>query len=420
MRKILRAAAALLLAGTASLIACKKEDLANPATQTASPFVAAIYPKGSAQEAAVQKQIDGSGGTLSSADGRFTVTVPAGAVTAATVFSVQAVSNVLPQGSGLAYRLLPEGSVFFKPITVTLRYTDSATDGADENAFDISRHDASGTWRALTNTQLSKATKTLTATTKKSGDFSFTGYCYLVPQAAELTPGQSTTLGLKIIPAEEKPSADDEIALGAEADFTAGADTDPWEKEGEGELESAQKTSAVYKAPASVSAGSVTIKTGVKHNKRSRNAGGKIFLKRKLSINSGSFFAGTYDGQAFTCTDAVASAGNGITMIQGVTAAGKQVMLIVHGTAAGNFPYGDPTVPGNSEIRTDMIEDVYETVYTTPCVWPPQTKYASGALQLKAFDNKTVAGEFQATLYDTPACSVKTKNISGSFRVRRI
>src|SRR6476661_8458618 len=118
---------ATLFAGIAVLAGCKKEPLSpQPPAETFVPVVTAIgQPVGSASTAS----IGAAGGSLTSPDGRVTLTIPAGALGAATSISIQPIENTAPLGVGLSYDFLPNGQQFAKPVTVTLHYTDEELAG---------------------------------------------------------------------------------------------------------------------------------------------------------------------------------------------------------------------------------------------------------------------------------------------------
>src|SRR5262245_53850939 len=66
-----------------------------------------------------------AGGTLTSADGRFTLEVPAGAVPAPTTISIRrAPADAVPDAlAGLVYDLQPEGLQFAVPATASMTLT---------------------------------------------------------------------------------------------------------------------------------------------------------------------------------------------------------------------------------------------------------------------------------------------------------
>jgi hypothetical protein len=101
------------------------------------------------------------GGTLTSLDGRVTLTVPAGTVSAPTEFSIQEVTNMAPGGVGSAYRLGPEGTTFSTPVTITIK-ADLATASLD--ALTIAYQEGEGYWIRLMDVARDAVADTLTAT----------------------------------------------------------------------------------------------------------------------------------------------------------------------------------------------------------------------------------------------------------------
>ncbi|HMR83531.1 MAG TPA: hypothetical protein PKE30_10380 [Niabella sp.] len=73
-------------------------------------------PVGSVTGTKVEKEMGASGGQITSDDGKMTIIVPAGALSSSTQFSVQRISNTNPGSVEEAYRLLPHGENFQKPL----------------------------------------------------------------------------------------------------------------------------------------------------------------------------------------------------------------------------------------------------------------------------------------------------------------
>lgn len=82
------------------------------------------------------------GGTLASADGRLTLTIPEGAIASAVPFSIQPITNEAPGGVGSAYRLGPEGASFVAPVRLTF---DVGASAALEDLA-VAHQDAQGYW----------------------------------------------------------------------------------------------------------------------------------------------------------------------------------------------------------------------------------------------------------------------------------
>jgi hypothetical protein len=403
-----------------SMNACTKSPSQNGQEDPDALYVAAVYPKGAVQGQQVQKTIDGAGGTIISADGKISLVIPAGALTSATHFSIQPITSTVPLGTAPAYRLLPADVTFAKPVTVMLQYDAAAIEDQNEEALDLVCQDNAGAWKVMNRTVQDKAARTLSVQTKRINDFSMTGYYYLVPQKKVLLAGELTTISIQKVTVASNDQGEEETPLGGPVPFTASSALENWEMTGPGNMDASSKITAVYTAPATVADNIFTeVQVNLTNARRPfRLAGKKINLRTKIHVTKGDFMAGFYDGQPFDCVGVSFLDAGGVMMIQGVTAQGKSVLLFVNGADVGNYPYGNPTHAGKSEIRCNITGDVYETVYTE-CGPPSQTKYASGQMSIKAFATGVVAGDFTATLYEDSNCTIKTKKITGSFRTRK-
>ncbi|MFT3826587.1 MAG: hypothetical protein QM731_21885 [Chitinophagaceae bacterium] len=155
-----------------------------------------VTPVGTPTGDAIHKTIDANGGEIASADGTIRVSIPAGALSTATDISVQPVSNELPGGIGNAWRLMPHGLQFQKPVTISFQYKAADTVGSRADFLDIAFQDASGTWQMLTNTTVNRAQKKIIATTTHFSDWNYLKSINLTP--SETTVEQEESLDLKI------------------------------------------------------------------------------------------------------------------------------------------------------------------------------------------------------------------------------
>ena len=97
-----------------------------PVAKRTTPAAAAMgAPTGSAASAT----IGAAGGKVSTPDGKIALAIPAGALAADTVISIQPLTNMAHGKIGAAYRLTPEGQMFLKPVTLTFTYTDQDLQG---------------------------------------------------------------------------------------------------------------------------------------------------------------------------------------------------------------------------------------------------------------------------------------------------
>jgi len=106
-----------------------------------------------------------AGGSLSSADSRFTLTVPAGAVANTTAFSIQPITNNAPGGVGAAYRLGPDGQTFAVPIELAWNYSAGDLSGTAPEFLAMSYQDAERHWLRYTDGTVDSVKGTLTITT---------------------------------------------------------------------------------------------------------------------------------------------------------------------------------------------------------------------------------------------------------------
>jgi hypothetical protein len=95
----------------------------------------------------VTKTIGAAGGTIISADGRAELNIPAGALTSDLAISIQPITNECPNGIGVAYDFLPNGTKFLIPVTFTLHYTDDDINGTDPYLVNLAVQDSLNEWQ---------------------------------------------------------------------------------------------------------------------------------------------------------------------------------------------------------------------------------------------------------------------------------
>src|SRR5690606_9230525 len=116
--------------------------------------------------------IDAAGGTLASSDGRLTLTVPAGALAAGTVVTIQPITPTAPGALGSGYRLSPDGVTFTQPVTLTFTYpVDVATSTVPQSLRVVTRDDR-GYWQVVPATH-DVGQRRLAVTTTHFSDWSY-------------------------------------------------------------------------------------------------------------------------------------------------------------------------------------------------------------------------------------------------------
>jgi hypothetical protein len=115
-----------------------------PSTPPAGPLVTAA---GVPIALKVTQTIGTDGGALQTDDGALRLIIPAGALTAPTEISIQAVTNTLPSGVGFGLKLEPEGLTFAKP--VELQFTPTADSTEPLGLLGLAFQSADGQWQQV-------------------------------------------------------------------------------------------------------------------------------------------------------------------------------------------------------------------------------------------------------------------------------
>jgi len=185
--------------------ACRKtkDDLApgtqNPATET--PAATAL---GAPTGTVVQKTIGAAGGSITSADGKLTFTVPAGALDANEIISVQSIENKAPLGmKNRAYRFLPHGLQFKKPAILTLAYDENDIAGSAPEQVNLATQTDKGNWKKSGTMLVNLNNRTMTTDILHFSDYAFYESFRLLDSKTD-----SDTAVIKLRTSEEvKPTA---------------------------------------------------------------------------------------------------------------------------------------------------------------------------------------------------------------------
>jgi hypothetical protein len=102
------------------------------------------------------------GGSIRSADGRLTLRIPAGALSAGVAVSLETSAiNDAPQGLGASYVLSPGGLAFAKPVTLVFRYGEADTNGSNAGSLGIA-YKSGASWIAARGGTVDASAHTLT------------------------------------------------------------------------------------------------------------------------------------------------------------------------------------------------------------------------------------------------------------------
>ena len=289
------------------LLACQKptDSLVIPPSITDQRGVA--YERGTPLGQPVHKVIGPEGGTLTSADGSLTMSVPSGAVAQATDFSMQPVTPTLP---GLvakqSYRLLPEGQTFAQPVTLRYHYQPDSLDGTSAQLLFMAYQGPDGIWKALPDTELDETAHTLTVRTKHFSDWGAFAEFVLKSDREVVAPGESATLSLEgfTFISPELSGEAIEIPLARVAVLADPKNIKNWQVKGQGHLTVVNsQTLATYSTPGTATGGSDLVSVDVYNfipaELRPRpGATGKAVMLKTIRID-GTYFQATVDGQTY-------------------------------------------------------------------------------------------------------------------------
>jgi hypothetical protein len=186
MKKILLLSSLLLMIIS---ISCKKSSGVDSPAPTR--YVSGI---GTNDGAATSKSIGAAGGTISSADGRINVQVPAGALAANKTITIQPITNKLPNGTGKAYRITSHDVQFAKPVSISFKYTTAELQGMSAGLMGIAYQDSAGGWRSMEKTLLDPQNKTISIQTTHFSDWGMFPVAYIDPAEARVKFNESLTL----------------------------------------------------------------------------------------------------------------------------------------------------------------------------------------------------------------------------------
>ncbi len=108
-----------------------------------------------------EMKIGKDGGSFTSSDGKIRLIVPEGAVSKKITFSIQPVTNLMPNGNGKAYHLEPSGTQFQKPVQLVFHYDPGESEDSMQLLMAIAMQDDKGQWYGLNKFTLDTVAKTI-------------------------------------------------------------------------------------------------------------------------------------------------------------------------------------------------------------------------------------------------------------------
>jgi hypothetical protein len=182
---------ALLLLACSSEDGSPKEDGNHEPPEEAAPAATDV---GTELDDAVSGDIGPEGGSLTSADGRLTVTVPEGALDEDTTLEIQPITNEAHGGVGSAYRLSPDGLAFAVPATLAFAYEDADLAGTDAAVLGVAFQDDDRYWSWMESPVVDGDARTVSVDTHHFTDFSAVSGVVLLPAKGEVSVGDTFAL----------------------------------------------------------------------------------------------------------------------------------------------------------------------------------------------------------------------------------
>lgn len=393
--------------------------------------------KGLATGTPIQKTIGPDGGVLTSADGQLTVTVPQGALGAATDVVIQPITNTLYDGKEfrMAYRLLPEGTNFEKPVMLTFNYEEADLEATTEDLLTIAWQQPDGSWK-VEPTRLNKLTKTLAVETTHFSDWTKTGGLELRVEKELLKPGEKSMLSIVSVGEDDMlaylgVSTEDDARLTALGNWKIIQGTGSIQERKAGSKGFAY--TALYTAPSNIAAPvNVTITAEAEGFNKIKDPAapggvrntGKMILFGRLIVSE-NFLTGTLDGVPFGFLgDKVSALGMGGAIVVSGSDESGEITLSVNANSAGSYPCGQIIQPGKAGVVIGSFSEGgsnYGHSYF-PCDQSGEVKYSPAMLQITKWPEVggTAEGSFSGPVYlNDGLCGARQKMLTVQFMVTR-
>ncbi|MCF0062806.1 hypothetical protein MUK70_08475 [Dyadobacter chenwenxiniae] len=179
------------------LLACEKTNLdpAHPDNYSTGTVTEVGKPVG----LAATKVIGPEGGSIISADGKFTLTVPAGALGQSTSLTVEPVENTCPNGIGTSYCIKPANTQFAKDVDMDYQHAEGDLNGADESQLMLARQQPDHSWAMVRKGQLTKPSRKISTKIKRTGTVSMVTKYMLESTKKELIPSEEAQLQFRAV-----------------------------------------------------------------------------------------------------------------------------------------------------------------------------------------------------------------------------
>ena len=425
-----RIALFLLWVSTTLALSCSKKN-STPAYpdgngQGANPIK---RPHGNPTGPAVSKQIGPSGGKLISTDGTISLELPAGAVEAPVNFSIQPIENTLLESPGKAYRLLPEGVQFSKPVTITYTLSDQEAKALNPDILFLAYQDAEGHHYLAANSEMNSTGDKVSVQTTHFSDWTIAELLDVVADTTQVSPGGKANLKLMWQLGSLLGPLTQDQPIGDLTEYDGYVSKVSWSlAAGKGNIQP-DGTRCMYKAPGTVPAENpalVSVSVPITMYKANRKA--ICILTRSITTVPDEYMMLNVDGEIMI-NKAPENGESWLNMeadkfyISARMQNDHSIYLLIPGgvTATGSYPYGENEKEAYIDYSLDEgdIDNTYITEKRNceTC----DLVYSGGQVKITRFGavGDYVEGEFTAELWLMGYYNPPKKNVTGKFRVKR-
>ncbi|OYD40685.1 hypothetical protein [Sphingobacterium cellulitidis] len=363
------------------VLSCTKEK--DPSREEPVPIVSDPIKreKGTVLGDGVTKNIGATGGFLE-LGGQVHLEVPPGAVEEPTQFSIQPISNTHDELSEKpAFRLLPEGQIFKKPVKITFNHDPLGFGNPISRMIAFQSND--GVWCGV-STALDSKTKNVSTTTTHFSDWVWFDQVTLRKDKESVGSGGEVKLKLmeQILGALNANNHIDSVPLAALEDIGRSKDilVKNWKIiSGAGMLSPKINSSmvlgdAIYYAPHNIAKTEdveiqveVESKNGYIRDPKAPNGKrkfGKLFLLTKIRLEKETYFYLNIGGKLLDLSEGLSGAvmGGQISVGSQDEKGNHQVTLFCFGTETGSYPGGNAA--GQSFLGVSILEGGTPKMFT--------------------------------------------------------
>lgn len=175
---------------------------------TAKPAITAIgKPDGEKTEIKIGKE----GGSIASSDGKVALIIPEGAISKKINFSIQPITNMIPNGNGKGYRLEPSGIQFNQPVQLVFHYDEDGAKDSMQLLMGIAMQDNTGQWYSLRKFTLDTVAKTIIGNINHFSDWSKFDAIKITPENGRVKVKKNIVLTITSMEPSPKDEGDGEL-----------------------------------------------------------------------------------------------------------------------------------------------------------------------------------------------------------------